>query len=44
MKNLAANCSKLIDAYNLMRLLRFSQFSHKFFIFRYVIDFRRALY
>jgi len=44
MKKLAANCLKLIDVSDLIRLLRFPQFSHKFFIFRYVTDFSRALF
>ena len=43
MINLAANCLKLIDVSSLIRLLRFSQFSLKFIIFRYVTDFRKGL-
>ena len=43
MTNLAANSAKLITVSNLIRFLRFSKFSHKFVIFRYVTDFCRGL-
>lgn len=42
-KDLAANCLKLIDVSILIHLFRFSQFSRKFFTFRYTTDYCRDL-